>query len=60
MHIKSLGCLLSWILILTTLPAADEPHRIVPSDYSSVASITQVAISPLGQRVAYSDARWQV
>ena len=48
-------------LLLPTLVLAQAPertHDIVPSDYASVAMITQIVVSPDGKHVAYTEARW--
>lgn len=36
----------------------DRTHSITPEDYASVATITQIAVSPDGKHVAYCEARW--
>lgn len=60
MRIKTIGCLVLWITLLTSMQAAEEKHAVVPGDYSSIATITQVAVSPDGKWVAYCDARWHI
>jgi len=60
MRTKAIGCLVLWTVLLTSLRAADEKHAVVPGDYSSIATITQIAVSPDGKWVAYCDARWQL
>jgi dipeptidyl aminopeptidase/acylaminoacyl peptidase len=53
---------LLFYLVLLTLPlpasAQQRTHDITPDDYFTLASITEVAISPDGQTVAYCEARW--
>ncbi len=42
--------------------AADSPartHHIAPEDYFSIANITDLAVSPDGIRVAYTEMRWE-
>lgn len=49
-----------WIVLNALLHAQERTHDITPSDYSSLAAITQAAVSPDGKYVAYCEARWQV
>src|SRR5215469_13901432 len=56
-----LGLLLTHAVHSPSL-GADEPrrtHTITVDDFFSVAHLSEVAISPDGDFVAYSDARWQ-
>src|SRR6266545_1412358 len=40
------------------LTAAERTHDIVPADYASVNTITEIALSPDGKQVAYCLATW--
>src|SRR2546423_10132982 len=40
------------------LAAAERTHDIVPADYASVNTITDIAVSPDGKQVAYCLATW--
>lgn len=60
MLFRSFFCLYLCTVLLPSLLAQAEKHSIVPGDYSSIATVTQVAASPDGQYVAYTEARWQV
>ena len=33
-------------------------HVVVPADYATLATITEIVVSPDGKRVAYCEARW--
>lgn len=52
----------SLLLLLWLVPAiafaAERTHAIVPEDYFSLATITEVAVSPDGKFVAFGEARW--
>lgn len=48
------------LIILTGGINAEDKHTTVPGDYSTIATITQAAISPDGKHVAYTEARWQL
>lgn len=56
-------CLL-WIVVIvgfqSNIHAQQPTHPVTPKDYSSIATITNVALSPDGKCIAYTDARWQV
>ena len=39
-------------------PAAERTHDVVPADYFTLATITDIALSPDGSKVAYTEARW--
>src|SRR5262245_49471790 len=39
-------------------PAQQQTHDITPDDYFSLATITEVAVSPDGKHVAYCEACW--
>jgi dipeptidyl aminopeptidase/acylaminoacyl peptidase len=47
-------------LILTAGPAfaAERTHDVTPADYFTLATITEIAVSPDGQHVAYTLATW--
>lgn len=53
-------CLLVLSACLVVCPAfaADVPRAVTVDDYFTLATITQVAISPDGKNVAYVEARW--
>jgi dipeptidyl aminopeptidase/acylaminoacyl peptidase len=46
------------ILLLAASPAAAQPRPVTPADYASVATATEVAVSPDGKLVAYCLATW--
>jgi dipeptidyl aminopeptidase/acylaminoacyl peptidase len=49
----------SLVLILAAAsPAAAQSRPITPADYGSVATATEVAVSPDGMQVAYTVAKW--
>jgi dipeptidyl aminopeptidase/acylaminoacyl peptidase len=49
----------SLVLVLAVAaPAAAQPRPITPADYGSVATATEVAVSPDGKQVAYTLATW--
>jgi dipeptidyl aminopeptidase/acylaminoacyl peptidase len=51
------------LLLGFALPAAAEPvrdHAITVDDYATLATITELAVSPDGKHVAYCEARWDV
>ena len=50
-----------FVLLALALPAAAEPardHAITLDDYATLATITELAVSPDGKHVAYCEARW--
>jgi len=51
----------SWIGIAWSIAiaAAELPRGVTIEDYFSLATVTQLAVSPDGQHVAYGEARWQ-
>jgi dipeptidyl aminopeptidase/acylaminoacyl peptidase len=49
------------LLLALALPAFAEPvrdHDITVDDYATIATITELAVSPDGKHVAYCEARW--
>jgi dipeptidyl aminopeptidase/acylaminoacyl peptidase len=48
------------VLFALAVPAAaqDRTHDVTPGDYASVNTITEIAVSPDGKRVAYGLATW--
>ncbi len=57
MRIRLMTCL---VLLAAPLaaPAQQRTHDVTPDDYFTLASITEVAVSPDGKYVAYCEARW--
>jgi dipeptidyl aminopeptidase/acylaminoacyl peptidase len=53
--VLTLLCLISF----STLTASDRTHTVTTDDYATLAHVTQVAMSPDGQHVAYCEGRWQ-
>jgi dipeptidyl aminopeptidase/acylaminoacyl peptidase len=51
--------ILSACLVACPVFAADTPRAVTVDDYFTLATITQVAISPDGKQVAYVEARWE-
>lgn len=49
---------LAWLVWLSALAAAERTHTVTTDDYAGLAAVLQVAVSPDGGHVAYSDARW--
>jgi acylaminoacyl-peptidase len=52
-----------FLLLLAALPAAAQPpavrdHDITIDDYATLATIRELAVSPDGKHVAYTEARW--
>jgi Tol biopolymer transport system component len=49
-----------FLLVLLTLPIAaqERTHTVVPADYFTLNSITEIAVSPDGKHVAYTLAVW--
>lgn len=47
------------LLLVLPAAAAERTHTVVPEDYFSLARITEVAVSPDGKWVAYSESRWE-
>jgi dipeptidyl aminopeptidase/acylaminoacyl peptidase len=50
-----------FLLLSVALPAFAEPvrdHDITVDDYATIATITELAVSPDGKHVAYCEARW--
>ena len=50
-----------FVVLLLALPAFAEPvrdHDITVDDYATIATITELAVSPDGKHVAYCEARW--
>ena len=47
-------------MILTLLLALAQapPHNVMPKDYFSLATVTELSVSPNGKQVAYCEARW--
>ncbi|CAN5623378.1 hypothetical protein BH11PLA2_BH11PLA2_35300 [soil metagenome] len=50
--------LLAVLFTAFTVLAAERTHTVVPADYFTLATITEVAVSPDGKHVAYAEARW--
>ena len=51
------------LLVLTSSLSAQPPartHDVTPDDYASVATVTELAVSPDGKQVAYCLATWDV
>lgn len=48
------------LILFACIPAlaADNPRPVTVDDYFSLATITQVAVSPDGKQIAYTEARW--
>lgn len=59
MKLRSLLAFLMLLGMNAFVTAQDRTHLITPADYSSIATITSVALSPDGKQVAYTEARWQ-
>jgi dipeptidyl aminopeptidase/acylaminoacyl peptidase len=56
---KKLLCTwISWLLALAALPAAERIHAISIDDYFSLATVSELAVSPDGQQIAYCERRW--
>jgi dipeptidyl aminopeptidase/acylaminoacyl peptidase len=52
-----------FLLLTLTIPIFAEPvrdHDITVDDYATIATITELAVSPDGKHVAYCEARWDV
>jgi dipeptidyl aminopeptidase/acylaminoacyl peptidase len=47
------------ILVATVSPAQEPKRDITPDDYFSLSLVTELAVSPNGNQVAYCEARWQ-
>jgi dipeptidyl aminopeptidase/acylaminoacyl peptidase len=50
-----------FLLLTLALPAFAQPirdHAITVDDYATIATITELAVSPDGKHVAYCEARW--
>lgn len=66
MNLRLLFCMLMLVSLFGIAAAQDQTHLITPADYSSIATITGVAIKPEGRIansqkfVAYTEARWQL
>lgn len=61
-RIRRFSCIVSVTCLCTSTSAQPAPvrdHDLTPEDYFSVAVITGCAISPDGQSVAYTEARWE-
>ena len=50
------------LIVLTSTLRAQPPrtHDVTPNDYASVATVTELAVSPDGKQVAYCLATWDV
>ncbi|MBX9628208.1 MAG: S9 family peptidase, partial [Gemmataceae bacterium] len=46
------------VLLAASRPAPAQPRPVTPADYASVATVTEVAVSPDGKQVAYTLATW--
>ena len=48
------------VLLLLSVPAfaQERTHDVTPADYASISAITEIAVSPDGQHVAYTLAVW--
>ena len=48
------------ILVLFTIPAfaQERTHTVTPADYASISAITEIAMSPDGEQVAYGLSVW--
>ena len=48
------------LFVLFTVPvvAQERTHTVTPADYASINSITEIAVSPDGKRVAYGLSVW--
>ena len=44
------------LVLFLALPAfaAEPTHTVVPADYASISTITEIAVSPDGKHVAYA------
>jgi dipeptidyl aminopeptidase/acylaminoacyl peptidase len=52
------ACVLFLVLGQVTAAPPERTHDIVPADYASVNTITEIALSPDGKQVAYCLATW--
>ena len=54
--------MMCWVCVawLAAASAAEPPHDVTIDDYFSLATVTQLAVSPDGQYAAYCEARWQL
>ena len=46
------------VVFALSSPAAAQPRPVTPADYASVATVTELAVSPDGKQVAYCLATW--
>jgi Tol biopolymer transport system component len=46
------------LLYAPVLTAQERTHDITPEDYFTLATITEVSVSPDGKQVAYCEGRW--
>ena len=53
-----LGLAVLYVGGLAPASAAERTHDVVPADYFTLATITDIALSPDGSTVAYAEARW--
>ena len=56
---KILSICLFWLLALAVMPAAERTHDITIDDYFTLATVSELALSPDGRQVAYTESRWQ-
>ena len=54
-----LSICLIWLLALAVMPAAKKTHDITIDDYFTLAAVSELAVSPDGRQVAYTESRWQ-
>ncbi len=59
MKLRSMLAFVMLLGLCAFTTAQERTHLITPADYSSIATITSVALSPDGKQVAYTEARWQ-
>ena len=53
-----LSICLIWLLALALMPAAARTHDITIDDYFTLAAVSELALSPDGRQVAYTESRW--
>jgi dipeptidyl aminopeptidase/acylaminoacyl peptidase len=50
---------LVFLLLAGSTPAAERTHTVTVDDYFTLATITELAVSPHSTHVAYCESRWQ-
>ncbi len=55
---KLLYICIFWLLTLA-MPAAERTHAITSDDYLSLATVSELAVSPDGRQVVYCEKRWR-